>query len=376
MKMAQIILDHPTFKGSMIGFFRNYIPEYDFDFYVIDKNPKPILNGYLSEIKPEVVFKRTNSDKEERDFINEILDKYDIVIFHSMMLSPGTKSYILFHNKQYIRKIVWIEWGYDLYLTHGKGITDLVRFIVKKMMVYLFDRKIPYFIAIHPSDMDEYKRIIKGNAYLNWVPYLEKPNPSTPCPKNSRKLMRDKIEAGKPITIQIGQRAWKGLNHLYWLKRLAVYKNENIRILLPLSYGDMEYGDKVQAEAEEIFRDKVIVLRDVMPLEEYRALLADVDIFVLDSRRQIALGNIHTMLRNQKKIYMPCDSSLYTYFRSQGIHICNIKEIGAVSFSTLTEDLDMDSAIQFMNHYDTIDNVTRWREILSDVINPFIGEKL
>lgn len=367
MKLAQVILDHPTFKGVMIDFFQKNLPEYDFDFYVIDKNASPLLSGYLSDPKDGVVFKRTTSNREGQDFVNQILDEHDFVMFHSMMLSPQVKANVLSHNKSNIQKIIWIEWGYDLYISRGRGIADLARFIAKKIMLYRFDRRIPFFIAIHPSDLDEYKRLIHGNAYLNWVPYLGRPNPTVPPEKKKRVLMEDKHRAGQPITIQIGQRAWKGLNHSKWLQRLSKYQNENIRVFLPLSYGDRTYGDLIQKEAIRLFGDKAVVLRDVLPLEEYRALLADVDIFILDSKRQIALGNIHPLLRNQKKIFMPSDSSLSRYFRSQDVEIFDIDTIGRIPFSAFIQDPDMTGAIRFMDRYDTFDNVSRWREILSDI---------
>lgn len=367
MKLAQIILDHPVFKGIMIDFFRNYLPEYEFDFYVIDKSEKPILNGYLSDPKENVVFRRTVSKREEWEFISDILDRYDRVIFHSLMLSPQVKAKILLHKPANIQKIVWLEWGYDLYITRPNSAINLVRYAAKMVMRKFFDRRVPFFIAIHPSDIEEYKRIVKGKGYIDWVPYRESPNPPVPPPRSPHIRMQDKRKDGQPIMIQVGHRAWNNLHHAKWLRRLAVYKDENIQVLLPLSYGDAVYADRIQAEAAGLFGSKAIVLRDVMPFEDYWALLAKVDIFILDSRRQIALGNIHNFLENQKKIYMPANGSLYRYFQSQGVELGDIEDVGKISFSVFTSEFDMTQAMKFMDRYETFDNIARWREILDQI---------
>ena len=74
----------------------------------------------------------------------------------------------------------------------------------------------------------------------------------------------------------------KQLNHIKALKALEKFKDENIKIVLPLSYsGDKQYLEEIYKYLECVFKGKYIVLKDFIPKEEYFKILENFKIFNL-----------------------------------------------------------------------------------------------
>lgn len=118
----------------------------------------------------------------------------------------------------------------------------------------------------------------------------------------------------KIVRILLGNSATSTNRHeeaLEWLKK---YKEENIQIICPLSYGDMVYGGQIVTKGQEIFGDKFIPVTDYMDIEDYTDLLNSVDIAVYNNNRQQATGNIEILGYLGKKIYVRSDIATWGHY--------------------------------------------------------------
>lgn len=371
MKIAHMIPAHPVLQNEMTEMLTSDMRSYHFDIYIVQLNNAPIAELPKGVSASILNMSAPFASVAENKKLYKILDDYDIVVFHSFQLPINTKINIaLFHHK-YLKKIVWIEWGYDLYIERIPGIKGELTYRFKMLVTKMFERRIPYFVAIHPADIEVYHEIIKGNGKVFFALYRGQ-NIIKPDLRDYKKVsMASRIENGESIYIQVNHRADRILNHKAILDQLTQYKDEDIKVFVPLCYGDKEYGDEIEKYARGLFGDKAICPRDVMPYNEYMEYLMRVDIFIMNSERQVGLGNIHPMIRMEKKIYMPENSVLFKYFNKFGNGIQNVKELGKMPYSGLVEDVNMKMLCNHVNGYLNVDSVHEWRMIFDQIIRDF-----
>lgn len=343
MKIAHIF----TTKGyliaeSYIRFVRESFHNDEHEFIVVgtdfdeSKNSFPINQTgiiYLSDY--------------ERDYnkLIRLLNSYDKIIYHA--LSIPTKTQIKFlTNKNVMNKIFWVSWGYDLY--QWKQTADTIKKAVANVIHYIFRKRIRNFVGIFPPDIEFFKNEFMTNAKTYFAPYVSLLYSDLYKREVNLQQLKYKVNDGEQINIQIGHSSSKILNHLDVLEKLSNFKNENIRIYLPLSYGDKEYGNMVEKNAKIIFGEKVICLREIIEKEKYHDLLSVIDIAIFNTSRQIGLGNIIPLLYMGKKIYLPENSVMYDYYNNLGINMCNYSDIQNYDFKKFIEPIDGKMANEYV----------------------------
>jgi dTDP-N-acetylfucosamine:lipid II N-acetylfucosaminyltransferase len=269
--------------------------------------------------------------------------KSDKIIFHS---SLGTlyKFYALISPK-IIKKIYWVAWGADLYEIGKKG--RGIKKIIKKIIGTAFARRIEYFVGIFPPDIEFFKKEFNSHAQTFYASYMG--SLYNPLYKTELNLptLEEKIINKDIINIQVGHSATPILNHISVLNALHRFKNENIKIYIPLSYGNIEYGNQVQRYAESLFEDKAVCIRQMMSKSDYMKFLSMIDIAIFNTPRQIGLGNLGPLLYMGKKIFMPADTIMYNYYKFKDINICDYNQINYISFDMFIEPVCMQKAKQY-----------------------------
>lgn len=132
-----------------------------------------------------------------------------------------------------------------------------------------------------------------------------------------------------PAIIMVGHNAHPEGHHQEILESLARYKDENIRILAPLSYGPKENREDVIACGKRIFGDKFDPLLTWIEPEKYQRLLQSVSVFAMGIDRQAGTFNLNLMLRLGCKVYARTDTSLWSYFT--GYCACALFDIDSIS---------------------------------------------
>lgn len=246
--------------------------------------------------------------------ISKELYQADKIILHSY-----TRHFLIFFIQPWLwSKAYWVIWGGDLYnnISPKRGIKALLEWHLSKKVV----RSLKGIICFIKGDYD-----LAVKCYGTKSPFFE-------CVMYRGNVdFFDSSESNKsteePKIIQVGNSASSFNEHTYALDKLAPFKDENIKILCPLSYhhdAGEQYAKNVAAYGKKLFGEKFVPITDYMPLEEYLKLLASVDIGVFTHRRQQGLGNSITLLGSGKKVYMHSNVAQWDFFRKMGVIVYDI----------------------------------------------------
>lgn len=276
-------------------------PESFSDFFSIDVK-KPILQMIFD---PKIIKLAYRADK---------------IICHSLSVSA---LLLLSTHPFLIRKSVWVVWGYDLYDFREKDVlycsyTQKVFFATKKVVA----KRIQHIIARYPD----------CKLLRLWYHSTGQCAPIEPLYGGEENLLPPKDVIHDHLNILVGNSATETNRHLDVLQLLSKFSHENLRIYLPLSYGDKEYAQKVRESAKNLFGEKAIILDTFVPREEYSRFLQTIDVAIFNNNRQQALGNIATSLSVGAKVYLNEDSPLWNIFSECQFIIHPISSLTSISY--------------------------------------------
>jgi dTDP-N-acetylfucosamine:lipid II N-acetylfucosaminyltransferase len=270
----------------------------------------------------------------------------NLIILHSLCLSIYQQLCLLFYPP-IMNKVVWVAWGMDLYQWRWRDKGNIF-YKARNLISFIFRTRIKYFVGIFPPDIEYFKKTFKSQANTYYASYVDGLyNPIYKQKFNSPSLL-EKVRNNECINIQIGHSCSLMLNHINVLNQLVRYQNENIRIYLPLSYGDKDYGNQVEQYAKKLFGDKVICLRNMMSKPDYMDFLSMIDSAIFSTSRQIGLGNITPLLYMGKKIFMPAGSIMYEYYKSVGVEIFDSNQLNNMEFSQFITPIDTSNAKNYI----------------------------
>lgn len=365
MKVIHWMRDE-KFTSSVSKFYNEY---YSFEHAILYTHN----DSAQSQIQPDLSIKQYDiSTHSWKDFkairqLFSILKQYDLIVLHSFHIYG--LILILFVILGLAKKMMWIEWGYDLYEQIGKKKQSL-----KERVLHAFKRKAILssraIVAIFPPDIDAIKeRYPEYRGKLYYAPYIGTYSDSYKYDYD-KDYCRLKIskESNEPIYIQIGHQANPLLNHIQVLQDLARFKDENIRILLPLSYGDRDNANKTEKVAQELFGEKAIILKDFMPKADYFNLLSRVDIAIFNTDRQIGLANINSLLKKNVKLFLSRNGVMYPYYKETGATVVPYDEVKNMTFEQFSSIICPDPKFEdYLNsYYDYRGNVGFWKKIYDD----------
>ncbi len=103
---------------------------------------------------------------------------------------------------------------------------------------------------------------------------------------------------------------------------LSPYKDDNIIIYCPLSYGIfLEYRDKVIKMGKDLFGEKFVPMTEFMKLDEYLFFINTIDLAIFNHKRQEAMGVILHLLYYGKVVYMNKNSTSFKSFKCRGFKV-------------------------------------------------------
>ena len=367
------------FTSSVSQFYNKYFNNGEHDVLYINTNGEnSLIDDNLNIMQKELfISSYMSSSKDDIKTVLDAIEQYDYIVFHSLFINgPLLKKMAM--TSRIRKKIVWIEWGYDLF--DWKVKVNSIRARAYRYYGRIIRSRCNSFVAILPNDIEYYKkRFPKATAEIFTAPYCGPDIPDHLKNHTERCQLTESRNSGEPIYIQIGNRAYRKLNHMKVLDQLARFKDENIKLLIPLSYGSTKYADMVQSRAEELFPGKTICLREFMPEKEYFELLNRVDIAIISSHRQIALGNIYCFIINNAKIYMPEQSELFSFFTEKGVPIQKCEDLDGCTFDELISDYIIEDEDAYNSYIDRISNMNQnvadWRYIYDNLRKKVEGKR-
>lgn len=276
------------------------------------------------------------------------MKKAEKTILHSLFFSYRIDLFLL-KNPRILKRVFVLAWGGDIYVDSKvyKGIKPQIAWLIRKA----FLRNVRHFIGLFPPDIDYYRKRYNRKVKSFWAIYSDAVrNPIY----NRANIVYDETENNPsvdPVKILVGHSSVSSLNHIFILENIQAYKDNNIRVILPLSYGNSEYGDQVERKAKECLGSKAVALRQLIPFEEYINMLDTVDVAIFHTYRQIALGNIYPLMYLGKKLYMPRGSVMYEYFTSVGIEIGDSNKIGKMDYNELIKPISAKAGYDYVKKY-------------------------
>lgn len=266
---------------------------------------------------------------------NKICSDYDYIFLHSLSLN---NKQMFFLKKENLKKIVWCIWGHDLYKKNNfeKKILSFknLKILINKILFLEFKRKVKKFYAIALGF--KYDSLKVREIYGEKIKILNAPYGIGYTNYEIDKILnKNKLREKNTIKIMIGHSGYSFLNHENLLKKLFKYKDENIIISIPLSYGEDKYINKIKNISKNLFKEKIEIIDNMMSLDEYLEYLSTVDIAIFDYKHQAALANITVLQYMNKKIYLNEDGILYKFMKNEGIKTFNVQDIGKLPFKEL-----------------------------------------
>ncbi len=215
-----------------------------------------------------------------------------------------------------LKKSYWVVWGRDLYKYKARktNIKSRWKELFRKSVIKKIGHLVTYIKGDYYLAKDWYKA--KGD-YLEFFMY----------PSNLFRPIETLVNNTDTVNILVGNSAARSNFHIEVFEKLERFKNDNMKIYVPLSYGNKNYAKIVKSIGEAKFGDKFKPLMNQLPLSEYLELLSNIDVAIFYHDRQQAMGNTINLLGMGKKVFIRRDVTQWSFFEDIGVRIFDIKDL-------------------------------------------------
>ena len=344
MRILHLFPDDRKFLGYAKNFF--HLPEIENTWLIIGDVPN--VNTVATE--KIASYESISEVAASEDFERRLLS-HDIWFVHYFdeRLNPLVNQFAS------IRPLVIQLWGGD-YVRFSNSVSQLLE-------------RETYKIAIHPHSKVKYLPLDIARAYhnLKWRLSAERAHYFNTLGKAKEvwtllgsaenrlftdypnlNLVEKKVVYGdfsnseidsqsKKTKILLGNSANPTNNHLEALNYLLSVSKEFDKCYIPMSYGGTkEYVESVKLKMPSKIVTKTSLLLEFLPKESYHNLINDCDVFIMNHRRQQALGNILAGFVRGKTIYLNPKGVLWEYFTKLGFAVKSITCIGRDGIQKIT----------------------------------------
>lgn len=267
-----------------------------------------------------------------------INENYDVLMIHFL-----NDQDIIYLNKNKITiPMIWFFWGAEFFnggylerlfllpktmalkkqLTEVKGAKNSVAYQIKEWFPQvrrhtLFARKqlkivnrFDYIVPVMPGDYDILKKYYNIKQQLHHLNYV---SPIT-TEKN--------ISFVDGQNILLANSASFACNHIEAIDQLQTMVLGKRKVIIPLNYGDSKYANEIEKYALKVLcGNKVVILKDFLPFDEYTHILTTCSVMILNHIRQQGVGNIVSALCNGTHVYLRSNSTTYSYLKEHGFLI-------------------------------------------------------
>lgn len=307
------------------------------------------LTGDLNDYKNNITYCRRTSrittDKDSRKWL-QIADK---LIMHSYF--ENSLAMLL----PFKHKICIVFWGGDLY-EFRKPVDSFKRKLARYIKKYVIS-KVNSVATLLPGDYKILSQYCKVPAKKYLAMYAE---PIDLIEKQEK--IRSIQKSQSPYYLIVGNSGSPENLHIDALKMLEKYREEDIQILVPLSYGGTkEYVNSVIEFGRNLFQEKFLPLTKFMSLDEYWNILNKCVVGIFNNNRQQAMGNINALAFFGAKIYIRSDTVMWdAYTNQRKMFFSDVNDIVNLSF----KDFLCFSAQKAKDNYVAIKNATSSEQFL------------
>ena len=140
---------------------------------------------------------------------------------------------------------------------------------------------------------------------------------------------RDKYDS---VRILLGNSATKTNRHAEAMQMLSKFRDENIEVFAPLSYGDMCHAKEVEAEGDDYLSEKFKPLLSMIDSSQI-SLVFKFDLrCVFNHNRQQGIGNVSRLLAFGSKVYLSQDGPMLSENLNEGFSVFRTEDIQDLTF--------------------------------------------
>ncbi|MFD2161868.1 TDP-N-acetylfucosamine:lipid II N-acetylfucosaminyltransferase [Paradesertivirga mongoliensis] len=283
------------------------------------------------------------NEANAQDKLIHMVSDFDVIVFHGLTRVHTNLAL----SSSLFEKIVWLFWGGEVYNNPKlnrdtllgpatKQLLALNNFWTLKGVKYLI-RKYIYPSSLHcdiakvapkikyigvPYEEDFVNLKAKTAVHPDCIPLIYSYYPPEHVFTNSEDfpVLGDNILLGNSATPEN--------NHAEIFEVLRTIDIKPAKVVTILSYGDLEYRDKVIDQGLRMLAEDFMPITDFMPLENYNKLLNTCSVAIMNHYRQQAVGNILSLLWIGAKVFLSDRNTMYHFLKRIGCNIYSVDEIG------------------------------------------------
>lgn len=308
-------------------------------------------------------------DGEESRTVKEA-EEYDRIVIHGLF-HPALMILLRLHPK-ILKRTYIVLWGGDFYC-HCAAVkrgAPLEQRVEEGLRHFIYKR-VPVLAMDMPTDFPlicEWYGVSDKRTRIVYLTYPQLVDSKSLRIAEENICCKQEYSANKELNIQLGNSATDTNQHISALHLLSKYKDENIKLFCPLSYGDTSYADEVEAEGSRIFGDKFVSIRQAMNPEEYCSFLSKMDVAVFNNNRQQGMANIALLAYLGTKVFIRNDTSMWDqYVIKDGCSFTSVDEITEMTFDEFryyeNNDYKKTSAV-FAYMWNNDSMIKLWKPIL------------
>ena len=321
--MTQAIKTIHIYTGHT--FIRNS-DRFEGDFF---ENTIVIFSEERKEYKPQGKIIQLNGSKKDIEKVIDICQKAELVVLYD--LDP-VKIKIALSLPDHI-KIAWRFFGHELYdrqrlkylsktTQRTLGAKLIFEKIWEKKNIFPFKKaisRINFFLGLSEA---EYHLLV--NNWGRLPKFLQLSFPSIDLNANSINF-KLKIDDPSPL-ILVGNSRVMYNNHLDIIKLIEQEPNRHqFNFTLLFNYGLEKYYTK---KIRKLTRGKSYfhLIEEFMLIYEFNLLYEKASAVVINSYRQMAMGNIFTAFKKGVKVYLNEKNLMFHWFKEEGFNVYSIRD--------------------------------------------------
>lgn len=248
----------------------------------------------------------------------------DHIVVHGMF--SASLPPVLLARPNVLKKTYWVVWGADLHEWKSRLSTTARAQAALRRLVAARCAGVATLTDGDAVDMTRFARI---PLTMHRVTYY---NPLADAVlRAARYPLPTSIG---PTRILVGNSPAPSNRHQEIFELLRRFRDEDIEILTPLSYGRKDdYADSVARKGRTSFGDKFVPLWDFQEPEEYVRTLQAVSVGVFGHHRQQGLGTISALCGLGKKVYIDPGNSVYGALASR----FRVERLGSLAGESFSE---------------------------------------
>ncbi|SKB67072.1 4-alpha-L-fucosyltransferase glycosyl transferase group 56 [Sphingobacterium nematocida] len=285
-------------------------------FHIRDLNLLQQLSGIIQSNSGSRLFLHFIDDFKAA-LVNKLLDKFKHLRFYWIFYGGDLYEYLtryegyqIIDDSSFLPKTSFLNWL-------SKRTKYLLRFgMSQKTAKMRAFQRLDYFCFWNEYDYQLFHSKIKSAAeYKSFIYCNALGDPAH-------------VQPQKKAVIMINHAASFSGNHHYIIHTLAKLQIPltEYQILLPLSYGDKKFADKVKLAAEQELKTDINALTKFLPINEYQKILSEVKIAIFGMRRQEAAGNVFQLLNMGAQVFLRKDNTLLHWLKKRDFIVFCIEE--------------------------------------------------